>query len=103
MNFSILEFLRSEGIVDEHRLAHQLAIAPEEVQQVLADLLEKGFIRTIMRKGTECQQCATRISCPGSRVHAQNPKKRFKAYQLTAAGMRYHRLLKDQSKTQKSF
>ena len=99
MTFAILEFLRSEGIVDEHRLAHLLAIDPEEVQQVLADLLEKGFIRTIMRKGTECPQCAARMSCPGSRVHAQNPKKRFKAYQLTAAGMRYHRSLKDQEQT----
>jgi hypothetical protein len=98
-----MEFLRSEGIVDKHRLAHQLAIDLEELQQILADLVEKGFIRPITRKGTECQQCATRLSCPSSRVHAQNPNKRFKAYQLTAAGMRYHRLLKDQAKTQKDF
>jgi hypothetical protein len=98
-----MEFLRSEGIVDKHRLTHQLAIPPEELQQVLADLLAKGFIRTITRKGIECQQCAARMSCPGSRVHVQNPKKRFKAYQLTAAGMRYHRSLRDQEKTQKGF
>jgi hypothetical protein len=98
-----MEFLQSEGIVDDHRLAHQLAIPPEELQQVLADLLENGLIRTITHTGTECQHCAARMSCPGSRVHAQNPEKSFKAYQLTAAGMRHHRLLQDQEKTQKGF
>jgi len=103
MNFAIMEFLRSEGIVDEHRLAHQLAIAPEELQRVLADLLEKGFIRAITRKGTECQLCDAKMSCPGGRVHGQHPKKSFKAYQLTAAGMRYHRSLKDQERAQKGF
>ena len=94
VNLAIMDFLRSEGIVDEFRIAHQLAINPEKLQQVLADLTKKGFIRAISRKGTECQQCAARMSCPGSRVHGQHPKKTFKAYQLTAAGMRHHRSLK---------
>jgi hypothetical protein len=97
--FLILDFLQSEGLVDEHRLAHQLAITPTELRKVLDGFLDKGYIRSITRKGTECQQCDAQLSCPSSQIHKKNPKKTFKAYQLTTAGMRYHRLLHDQQET----
>ena len=91
-----MEFLRSEGIVDEHRLAHHLDLEKAEVRRLLTHLVENGFIRTITRKGADCRKCPGRLSCPGSQVHGENPMKPFKAYQLTAAGMRYHRTLREE-------
>lgn len=93
MELKLLEIIRLAGAMDEYQLATNLNLPIEDLQYLLHPLIQQGYITAITKHGQDCLQCSSRHTCPGSRIHSQNPNKTFSAYRLTSAGMRYRRQL----------